>query len=81
MRLVAVVLFVCAAAGLLVAGYLFSFCVPLESACHMDNAEACVVLARSLRTSAYVAALAMALSAMGFVARRTARSLDPWSAR
>ena len=40
-----------AAVTLGVAAYLFLFCVALESACHMHDADACVRLEHTLRLS------------------------------
>lgn len=66
-------LFALAALASLVALYLYTFCVPLESACHLATPGACERLAATLRTSTW-AAIAAVLSAV------VALFLNRWSA-
>lgn len=61
-----------AAVALGVAMYLFGWCVPLESACHMGAAEACERLERTLRAAGWTATGAIACLLAAVIARRRA---------
>lgn len=58
-----------AAVTLVVAAYLFSFGVPLESACHLHDADACVRLEHTLRLSRGLAFAALAFVTCAVVIR------------
>lgn len=74
MKRIAVTLFVAAGLALLSSVYLYTFCVPLESACHMGDGHACERLARTLRAAAWLggSALALALATAALVLWRRA---------
>ena len=55
------------------AAYFFSFGVPLESACHMHDADACARLEQTLRLSRGMALGALALVLCALVARIATR--------
>ncbi|MDB4934032.1 MAG: hypothetical protein JWP87_1004 [Labilithrix sp.] len=70
MKTASVVMFVAAGVAALVAAYLYSFCMLLESGCHAGDASACARLAGTLRGSMWTAAGAVACVACGFALRR-----------
>jgi hypothetical protein len=65
MKLLSIAIIVLGVFALLFAGYCFSFCVPLESACHMSDEVACARLAQTLRFSGWLAVGALGLMVTG----------------
>ena len=70
MKIASLVLFVLAGAGVLLGGYLYTFCVPLEASCHLGVAASCERLEATLRASMWTAIGAVACGALGLVLRR-----------
>ncbi len=64
----------------LCATYLFTFGVPLESACHMHDAAACVRLAETMGRARVLALVAVALLLGAIIKRVLSRTRD-WRRR
>jgi hypothetical protein len=75
MKRLTISLLALAAVSLIAAAFFFSFGVPLESACHMHDADACVRLEHTLRFSR-----GLAFAALAFVTCAVA-SRGPWAWR
>lgn len=58
------------------AAYLFTFGVPLESACHMHDAAACVRLAETMGRAQALALVAVALLVGALIERIRSRTRD-----
>lgn len=74
MRHLTLILLALSAISLLGAAYVFTFGVPLESACHMHDADACVRLEQTMNRARELALLALALFA-GALAQLLVRRL------
>ena len=68
MKSLSIALLCLAALTLVGAGHLYSFCIPLESACHMHDVDACARLEATLRVSGRMALSALALALCAFSA-------------
>jgi len=75
MKRLTIALLALATLALLAAAYAFSFGVPLESACHMEDADACARLAQTIRLSRDLALLALALVLCVPIGRLAARRM------
>lgn len=61
MRRLTIALLALSAVALLGGAYLFTFCVPLESACHLHDDNACARLVQTMSQARALAVIAAAL--------------------